>query len=277
MVLKIFAGVLALSLGSAALAQPRARLGFSPERYVVELGEGGSVTESLMVKNLSDEPITVKLSVSNWDFDENNHIRILPPAEDSLDRWIVINPLRVTIPPNTPQTIRWAIMPRTRPLPGEYRAVIFIEEELPERDSAASASVRMNMRMGIPVYAQVGEAVERAVAEAPRVADGGRDIEFSISNGGNRHERLRGHYGVWLASAYPGPEQALDLVASVSDSGAEPEGFSLVKINDVVVLPGGEREISLRPDLPGPGEYVVQMNVRFGNATITDSLVLQVR
>lgn len=268
--------LMALSLSSAAMAQPQARLGFSPERYVVQLGEGGSVTESLMVKNLSDEPLTVKLSVGNWDFDENNRIRILPPAEDSLDRWIVINPLRVTIPPNTPQTIRWAIMPRSRPEPGEYRALIFIEEDLAERDSTASTSVRMNMRMGIPVYAQVGKAIERAEVDGPRPSEGGRDIVFSVRNGGNRHARLSGHYGVWLAAEYPGPEQAVKLVSRASESGSEPEGFSLVKLNDAVVLPGDSRNVSMRPDVDAPGEYVVQFNARFGNAEITDSVVLQV-
>lgn len=278
LIAKSVTGVLLLALGAAALAQPSARLGFSPERYIVELGDGGSVTESLMVKNLSDEPLTVKLSVGNWDFDENNRIRILPPAEDSLDRWIVINPLRVTIPPNTPQTIRWAIMPRTRPEPGEYRALIFIEEEVAERAaSKASTSVRMNMRMGIPVYAQVGEAIERAEVDGPRLAEGGRDIEFSISNGGNRHARFSGHYGIWRADDYPGPEDSVKLVARAGESGSEAKGFSLVKLNDAVVLPGDRRNVSLRPDLDAPGEYVVQFNARFGNAEITDSVVLQAR
>ena len=114
-------------------AQPVPRMGISPDRYQITFDERGGETQSLMVQNLSAEPLTVTLSVSNWDLDENNKVRVIPPTENSIDGWVVINPLRITIPPGTPQTVRWAIMPRLKPEDGEHRAIIFIEEELPER------------------------------------------------------------------------------------------------------------------------------------------------
>lgn len=263
-----------LLLPALVHAQPGARLGISPERYIVELGEGGSVTESLMVKNLSDEPMTVKLSVGNWELDENNRVRALPPQEDSLDRWIVINPLRVTIPPNTPQTIRWAIMPRTRPVQGEYRAMIYIQEDLPERGPSAGASVRINMRMGIPVYARVGELAGNASFTSVKVGDDGREVSLALSNDSNRHARLQGSYAIWPADQFPGQERALEVIEK-NDDGTEKNGAIVEKISGIVVLPGNERTLSIMPELPGGGDYIMQLDASFGAAILRETVELR--
>lgn len=97
---------LVLCANSFVAAQPTARMGISPDRYEISFDERGGQTQSLMVQNLGDQPMTVMLSVGTWDLDDNNAIRIIPPSEISLDQWIVINPVRITIPPGTPQTIR---------------------------------------------------------------------------------------------------------------------------------------------------------------------------
>lgn len=254
-------------------AQPAARLGISPERYIVELDEGGGVTESLMVKNLSDEPMTVKLSVGNWELDENNRVRAIPPREDSLDRWIVINPLRVTIPPNTPQTIRWAIMPRTRPVQGEYRAMIYIQEDLPERDPSADAAVRINMRMGIPVYAYVGEVAGHAAVTAVNVGDDGREVRLALANESNRHARLQGSYAIWRGDQYPGQERALELIEGSDDNAADGD-VTVQKINGIVVLPGNERTVTITPELPAGGHYVMQLDASFGETVLRESVEL---
>jgi P pilus assembly chaperone PapD len=260
--------------GSNAVAQPGARLGISPERYVVQLGEGGAVTESLMVKNLSQEPITIDVSVGNWELDENNRVKAIPPRPDSLDRWIVINPSRVTIPPNTPQTIRWAIMPRSRPQQGEYRAIIYIQEDVPEPESNASASVRLNMRMGIPVYAQVGKLAGSARIDALNHADSSSAVQLLLDNESNRHARLQGQYGIWRAEDFPGAEGALDAMRAADARSEQLDGFSLTPLSGTVVLPGNRRTIVLQPGLPVPGSYIMQLDATFGNASIQKSLEL---
>jgi P pilus assembly chaperone PapD len=269
----------ALLLSQHAAAQPTARLGFSPDRYILKVGAGGTATESLMVKNLSDQPVTIKLSVGNWDLDENNQVRILPPAEDSLDRWIVVNPMRVTIPPNSPQTIRWAILPKSQPRPGEYRAIIFVEEDVAGRPEInhATAKVRVNMRMGIPVYAQVGEAVERTSVDRLVPGADKRGVELALSNEGSFHARLRGRYGIWPIDNYPGEDEALSLLSTLTGDEAVDRGFAIETIPEVVVLPGQSRQARLDPPLAAPGQYVLKFQSAFGSADITDSMTLEVK
>jgi len=263
-----------LFFANSLYAQPKAKLGFSPDRYFVELTPGGSTTESLMVKNLSDKPMTVKVSVGRWEMDEENRVRELPPSSNSLDRWIVINPARVTIPPNTPQTIRWAIVPRSQPAPGEHRAIIFIEEDLQARESGATASVRVNMRLGIPIYAQVGEAIDSARITNVSLAQDQQAVELTLLNEGNRHARLKGRYGIWPADSFPGKAAAMELLAELPAGTVSGEGFSAFTLADVVVLPSDQRNTRVVPELPGAGEFVMQFYAEFGDVTLSETLPL---
>ena len=250
-------------------AQPQARLAISPERYQVEFDARGGDTESLMLKNLSSETITVQLSVSNWDLDQDNKVRVIPPQEDSLDQWLVVNPLQVTIPPDTPQTIRWAILPRTEPIPGEYRAIIFIEEVLPEREPSKVTSVRMKMRFGIPVYGQVGKPTEVTKVTAVVTDSSGQNVAIKVSNEGNQHARLGGSYGVWSKAAFPGKERAL---AQMRRFNSKEDTFSVKKLNEIVLLPDNSRTLTIEPELPAVGDFIVQFDASFGSTPLHNTI-----
>ncbi len=262
-------GLLLLLWQSCALStQPAARLGISPDRYMIDLEEGGSAPQALMIKNLSDEPLTVKLSVSNWDLDASNRVRILPPREGSLDQWIVINPLRVVIPPGMPQTIRWAVMPRQRPATGEHRAIIFIEEETGPRQRSNNTSVQMAIRFGIPVYAQFGEVHEQVdVIDISPSVDGTQIIAEAL-NQGNRHARLQGRFGVWPADAFPGPDQAIDILRDPTLSRKRTSEYETGDVAETVLLPATRREIKLLPDqVLTPGQ-IVQFDAHIGSTAV---------
>ncbi len=258
----------------STVAQPTARLGISPDKYLVEFGAGGSTPQSLMIKNLSDEPVTVKLSVSNWDLDDNNQVRVIPPTENSLDQWIVINPLRVVIPPDTPQTIRWAILPKQAPQAGEYRAIIFIEEELPEREHSDNPSLRMSIRFGIPVYAQRGEPADRLQLQEAHSTPDGMQVVLNADNQGNRHARLRGSYGLWPRDQFPGKDRALKIMRDARQSRMTQAGYTVGMLPETVLLPANRRQIALLPpDTAEPG-MVVQLDATFGPMTIEDTIRL---
>ncbi|GAB5452463.1 MAG: hypothetical protein Hals2KO_27910 [Halioglobus sp.] len=270
------AAILAKTIAPLAHAEPQARLAVSPERYTIDFDERGGRTQSLMIKNLSDEPLTVKLSVANWDLDEQNRVKEIPPAEDSLDQWLVVNPLQVTIPPDSPQTIRWAILPRKQPVPGEYRALIYVEEVLPERAPQANASLRFNMRMGIPIYAHFGEQVVDTVALARTNNDDDSAVSIALQNKGNSHARLQGRYGIWPSAEFPGRDKALAALRNTRKGRNKKErAFTDVAMHDVVLLPDNIRYVTVNPDLPRSGEYTVQFDANFGDEQLQDTVIVR--
>lgn len=266
------AGLLSLLVSYGTIAQPQPRMGISPDRYEISFDARGAETQSLMVQNLGEEPITVKLSVSHWDLDENNQIRVIEPTESSLDQWIVINPLIVTIPPKTPQTIRWAVMPRLKPADGEYRAMIFIEEDLPSGDAGRGSQVRMKMRYGLPVYGQVGEPSLGAELHRVDVDRDNNRVFLEITNTGNAHGRLSGGFGVWPIDTFPGTEEALEQIKRTLNSKRQPEDFLLGNMPGTVILPGNRRSIPVDIVVGQPGDYMVQLYAEFFGLEITDTL-----
>lgn len=271
-VLQCVCAMLCLVLASAASAQPAPRMGISPDRYQIEFDERGGQTQSLLVQNLSDEPLSLSLSVSNWELNENNQIVVAPPTESSLDQWIVINPLRVTIPPGAPQTIRWAVMPRLQPQQGEYRAIIFVEEELPAREDPNSTEIRMKMRYGLPIYAQVGDPIESAQLNGVNITRTGETLSIDLTNDGNKHARLSGNYGIWPSDEFPGSKEALKQLRAMNPQNQDEADFLFGNMPAAVILPGVRRAIPLGLELENEGEYTIQLNAAFAQLEITESL-----
>ena len=267
----ITALMLMLAWANPGLSKPSARLAVSPDRYEVEFDANGGPTESLVVKNLANVPLTIQVSLSNWELDENNIVREIPPQEDSLDQWMVINPLVATIPPDSPQTFRWAILPRQQPEPREYRAIIFVEEVLGEQEAPEGASVRMKLRYGIPVYAQFGDVKHKATIKRADKNTQTSTVVLDLANRGNRHARLRGHYGVWSEAQFPGKKEALKILAGDKDD----EHASIAKIHDVVVLPDNERTTAIEPRIQAPGNYILQFDASFADMPFTDTINLR--
>ena len=272
--IKILTGLLFLVTIATANAQPTARMGISPDRYQIEFDERGGETQSMMVQNLSDQPLTITLSVSNWDLDEDNRIKVIPPTERSLDQWIVINPLRITIPPGSPQTIRWAIMPRLKPHAGEYRAIIYIEEELEEKQDSDGPNIRMKMRYGLPIYAHFGERVEDATLHDIKINNNGNKIDLDVANEGNTHARMAGNFGIWPTAKFPGESEALTLLQSLNPSNQQTDDFFVGAVPGSVILPGDRRVISLDTPLDASGDYTLQFNAGIAQLEITDSIQL---
>lgn len=270
--IEIALAIACLLIAGALNAQPAPRMGISPDRYHIEFDESGGDTQSLLVQNLSDEPLSLNLSVSNWELNDKNQIVVAPPTENSLDQWIVINPLRVTIPPGSPQTIRWAVMPRLQPQQGEYRAIIFVEEELPARKNADSTEIRMKMRYGLPIYGQVGDTIESAQLNSIDITKTGEKLQIDLSNDGNKHARMSGNYGIWPTAEFPGSREALKQLRAINPETQEEVDFEFGNMPASVILPGVRRALSLDLGLQKTGEYTIQLNAEFAQLELTDTL-----
>lgn len=232
----------------------------SPPKFELAIGEG-PVNEALKVFNFGAEPAEIQVSVHHWSLDADNRVELLPPTEQSLDQWIVINPVRFEVPAGGSQTVRFSIRPKVRPQPGEHRAIVYLQQ-MPKVDPASASSMQVVGRLGVAVYGYAGEVDRRGEIHRVRVqADGPVPLAlFDVSSRGSAHVRMTGHYTVWPAGTYPGadatPPQELHGEEPVLPEGAMEVGF----LPNLPILPDSRRTLPLwiRHALP-PGNYVLDV------------------
>jgi P pilus assembly chaperone PapD len=263
-----------------ALAEPPAQVAVSPPRVEMTL-DGASGTESLHVMNLSDKSVRVKLSVAHWDLDDENQVRVIPPTEQSLDQWLIVNPLEATIGAKDQQTIRLAVRPRVAPSPGEHRAIIYIEQQPDTPDTRDGApdqgSVSVRYRVGIAVYGNAGEIRRSGEVHDVVYRLEGKNlvVGVDVTSSGNAYVRTSGRFGVWPVGAYPGDERAAQILSGDDKTADLPKMSGLIP--ELPVLAGTRRTIEARTTRPTePGNYVIAVAGRLADAPFTRTVDFRV-
>ncbi len=229
----------------------------SPTRFEIPLG-AKPVARSLKVINRGNEPMTVSIKVGHFDLDENSKVREIAPTPESLDQWIIIRPLKFTVPAGKTRTIRFAVRPYKRPSPGEHRAMIFLEQQGSHDKTRSQKSLEVRFRFGVAVYGQAGPAKHAFKVNGVKTDPTGFGLD--IKNSGNAHVRTKGRYAVWPADRFPGESTArAQLLAADRKDGniATPKSASAAGLlTGTPVLPGYRRTI--RTDFGAslkPGRY----------------------
>jgi len=251
---------LCLLLATAAWAtKPPAQIAVSPSRFDLRIGSKPT-TESIKLVNLGRDPVTIRVSTATWDLDEASRIRILEPDEQSLDRWLVINPLRFTIAPGKSQVVRFSIRPRVEPSPGEHRAMVYFDQQLPEKNDSL---LHIKFRLGVAIYGQVGETTRIGQLNSATVSTGANPViaRFDISSVGSAHVRMTGQYAIYPADLFSELDRR-SLLATLKDDETPPPDFVLAAgaLPSLPVLADTRREVRLRigRELP-PGRYVLDV------------------
>ncbi|MFQ3324428.1 MAG: hypothetical protein ACI90U_002255 [Pseudomonadales bacterium] len=248
--------LLCMLLANQSFAQKKPSMqphvGFSPARFNVSL-DSGTVNETINVINLTDKAQRLVVEVGPWTLDESSKVVDLEPSKTSLDQWMIINPTDATIKPKETRSIRWAILPKLKPVDGEHRVMVYLTEisEKGEQESGIS----LTYRFGIPIYVNVGDIKRIGVLnnvkkniDKPKTPAIGLDI----SSNGNAYVRIDGGYGVWEKSVWPGEESALDALID-AEGIVNPQYANnsvLAGIPDRPVLPGHTRTIWFQPLIP---------------------------
>lgn len=258
--------LLLLAGAAAEAADPPPMIAVSPSRFELELGSTPSV-ESLRVFNFGKKPVEVQVNLATWDLDEQNQVRLVEPNEQSLDQWIVINPLRFSVPSGKSQSVRFSIRPRIRPEPGEHRAMIYFDQVLPE--ASRDEQMRVKFRVGVAIYGTVGEVKRSGVLHSVDLEQGSNPVRagLQISSVGTAHVRIDGHFSIWPASAYPGldsSERDFDLDVP---SAVVPEAVvSAANLPGIPVLAGNCRQIWFGTGKPLPaGDYILDLDFALGD------------
>lgn len=264
---------------SQTMPEPPAQVAVSPPRFEIELGSQ-PVNESLKILNLGEDPVVVEVSVYPWVLDEANQVQIVEPDEQSLDQWMVINPLRFTIPGGGSQVVRFSIRPRVQPEPGEHRAIIYLKQILPEI-AEENAPLRVSFRLGVGVYAWVGEVAREATVHSvnPVPSSTPPAFELDVSSRGNAHVRLEGQYAVWRAEDFPGTDSTSPIEGINTPAAEVPESILEVgSLPTLPVLPDTRRTLTLQllEELP-PGDYVLALNGAVAEVSIDQAISFEVR
>ncbi len=228
----------------------------SPAKLTVKIGSRSS-DNAIKLINLSDKPITVRTTVNNWDLDESNDLRVVAPTPQSLDQWMIINPVNFTIEPKKTQTVRFSIRPRAKPEPGEHRGIIFFNQQLTEK---STATIQFKFRLGVIVYGLAGDVVRDGVMNKISVE---RDEEsatmlFDISSVGNANARMDGQYSLWRKADFPSSGEPSLYTLDGEDRNVPISVVSVGKLPNTPVLAGTRRTIKRIIKLPNEkGNYIL--------------------
>lgn len=258
-------GLVAAVLLIAATAT--AQIGVTPPFSEIVI-DGRVSTHSLRLLNFGDKDVDVGVVIYHWDMDEANQVRIIPPTEQSLDQWLIVNPLRFTIPADGSQVVRYAVRPKVEPEPGEHRAMIFFEEQPTPVAEGEDPVMEILFRLGTAIYAQAGEIQRTAELHAVAADAAGMVVDLTAS--GNAHVRLDGQYAVWRTEDFPGADATTPIAGLGAPDSEVPETIVTVgALPNKPVLPGTRREITLAFDPPlAPGDYVLDINGAAGTTVI---------
>lgn len=196
-------------------SQPPGGIAVSPGNMTLDLSAGED-SGAIRVFNLSDQPLAIRTEVHHFTTDEANDVVVIPPTPQSLDQWLIINPVNFTIPPDGQQVVRFAIRPRAEPGAGEHRAMVFFNRDAPPDPEA---TITVNVRVGAAIYALV-DPVERigrlAGLELLEIANDGLTFGLTLASEGNALVRAAGRYAIWPADRDPG-ERAAELLRATGD------------------------------------------------------------
>jgi hypothetical protein len=294
-----FATVLSLSLGtwvsSNSSAYASVDIAVSPPYLEFEIGKL-SRTQSFKLVNFSKKAVKVRVSVNHWMLDEQNKVKILPPTEQSLDQWLIINPLEFTIPAQGEQTVRLGVSPRVQPELGEHRAMVYFSSE-PE-EAPVQGGVMVKGRLGAAVYGYVGDLKRVGTLHGVSVNATSKKATavFDITSSGRNNIRMKGQYAIWPAAQYPGAA-ATQLIPNLDDflnpADKPPEKSEKSKKSEAMlpkglleagllpllpVLPQTRRQLSLQFQKPlPPGQYVLDLNGTLGETPIDKGIPFEVK
>ncbi len=230
--------------------EPPGQIAVFPSMFELTI-DSKPVNQSIRLKNMKNKPVTIKTDVYNWTLDQQNNLQTIPATAQSLDRWMIINPITFTIAPGQEQVVRFSIRPDVKPEPGEHRAIVYFTEQPGTKDEVAA--VEVTFRIGVGIYAYTEPVRKGGQLQSLTFDRTIPMLKAEIVNNGNVHTRLKGEYAVWEKGKFPG-------FGSMNSTGTTASGFiASGALNNMPVLSGTRRTIVTNLALPAniSGGYTI--------------------
>ena len=237
--------------------EPPPVIAATPAKLTLKLDGNRPVNDSIRLFNMSEKPIVVSTTVNNWDLDKKNQVRNIPPTPQSLDQWIIINPINFTIPPGESQTVRLSVRPRAKPEPGEHRGIIYFDQKLPKDDG--NKTIRVKFRLGVILYGLAEKIVRQGVLHGIKMelADERASAIFDIGSVGNSNIRMEGQYTLWRKADFPKSGEAPMYNLLGVEKNVPSSVLLAAKLPNTPVLAGERRFIRAEASLPKEAGYYI--------------------
>lgn len=165
MMLLVLAASVAMPV--AVSAQERTGLSVSPPTFEFSANPGDSVSNSIRVENITDEPLAVSVDVRNFSaLGEEGQVNLSREENAySLAAWIKVMPDKVTIPAKEIKTFEYAInVPKNAEPGGRFGSIVFSTAPKPV---AGGSGVSVGQEVGALVFLKIaGEVRENAKVES---------------------------------------------------------------------------------------------------------------
>jgi hypothetical protein len=193
-----FWAFIAMSLASASLCSEAGAQGFtaavSPPRFELGVKPGERTRQVMEITNPNNRSTRFRIKTADWVLDADGGLTFFDELQPGSCRpWIAIEAREITVGPSGKYRFRFEIdVPDTAPS-GECRFVMLVEGD-DQTVQAGSVSFPVSGRIGVIVYASVGEAAPRLdlIGTRTRTINGAIVPVVDIRNSGNAHGRISG-------------------------------------------------------------------------------------
>lgn len=238
-----------LALAATVLATAAQAQGFaavvSPPRFELAVKPGEIARQVVEISNVGVQSATYRVRTADWTLAPDGGVSFADAlTAGSCRPWVAIERKEIVIPGGGRYRYRFEVHPPADAAPGECRFAVMIEGDEQAVRTASGLTVPVSGRIGVIVYATVGEGAPNLeiVGATTADTDGQRAPVLKVRNMGNAHGRLAG-----FLSGVDAKDQRRDYAPST-----------------LPILPGETRAIALVADA-GPangGEVVFPVKIR---------------
>jgi uncharacterized membrane protein len=234
---------------SSSFAQ--SMLAVEPPTALVNVKPGQTVTLNIKIGNPRKEPTKVRISMSDWKFNQGGDISYLPVGTvgESSSRWTTLSANEISLDGSSVQTIRYTVKVPSDAKSGTYWGMIFFGGEA-AKSQPGMAGASMSMRVAHTFYVNVGEITRSGkivgiFSKLPTASDLPVLLTVQYQNTGNSAQNVDGRF-------------------EIRDSGGKVVITGKLETN--TVLPGTTRMMTVSLSGPIPaGTYTVLAILNYGD------------
>jgi P pilus assembly chaperone PapD len=223
-----------------------------PGKFILTLKPGERVTNTISVKNVSDKATVVRAVVYDWTLNDQDQMLTSPlgTRKDSLNGLIKFNPRVFNLEAGASQLVRFTLSAPKEPGVGEFRGIVYFEEE--SQLPGGGVNAKLVTQVGSTIYMTMAPGQLKFKLTSAKIAlspTGELSGNVGVRNEGSAHARYEITYKV---------VNEKNVVVAQDQT---PEK---------ILLPGFEREVTF--PVPGkfpPGKYNLFLEIKFFNTDQT--------
>lgn len=179
----------------APLAHAQFAAAVSPPRFELSLKPAERTRQVIEITNSSGAASTYQVRTADWTLGADGGVSFFDELQSQSCRpWVAIERREITVPPGGRYRFRFEVAPPADAVPQECRFAVLIEGAEQIARTADDLMIPVSGRIGVIVYASIGDAAPDLQVIGAEVADvnGQATPVLKVNNLGNAHGRVGG-------------------------------------------------------------------------------------